>query len=346
MRLFIAAPDIFPGDAVGNHCFGVGRVARRLGYDVSLHAQHYASDVKPMDVLLDSITEHDALWVSYSIYDPLLDRLLSLPGRKLCYFHGVTSPDLLREFEPVTADLCAKSIEQFPRLARFGSLLANSRFTASSLAPHIAPDTVRILPPVAADMAVFRHISPARKQRTIGTPFVLVVVGRVVPHKRIEDAIEVVANVRQRGIDARLQVIGTAPNGQYTGLLVERAQALGVSSFVEFAGMVDDAELFDRFDRADALLSVSRHEGFCVPVLEAMHLGLPTFVRDGTAASEVGAGASFIFTSLAEAANAIASVAAEPALAIRAAESGKHRAVALLHQTSDEVFRAILSSAR
>jgi hypothetical protein len=77
-----------------------------------------------------------------------------------------------------------------------------------------------------------------------------------------------------------------------------------------------------------------------------MHLGLPTFVRDGTAASEVGAGASFIFTSSTEAADAIASAVADPAVAIRAAESGKRRAVELLNQTSDEVFRAILSSAR
>ncbi|CAI8697257.1 glycosyltransferase [Burkholderia pyrrocinia] len=346
MRLFIAAPDIFPGDAVGNHCFGVARVARRLGYDVSLHAQHYAGNVEPMEALFDTITADDTLWVSYSIHDPLLERLLALPAKKLCYFHGVTSPELLREFEPVTADLCEKSIEQFPRLARFGSTLANSRFTAGSLAPHIAPDDVRILPPVAADMAVFRHVSPPRAERAAGAPFVLVVVGRVVPHKRIEDAIEIVASVRERGIDARLQVIGTAPNGQYAGFLVERAQALGVAPFVEFAGMVDDANLFDRFDRADALLSVSRHEGFCVPVLEAMHLGLPSFVLDGTAASEVGAGAAFIFGSLSEAADAIASVAADSALAARAAASGKRRAAALLDQTSDEVFRAILSSAR
>lgn len=346
MRLFIAAPDIFPGDAVGNHCFGVARVARRLGYDVSLHARHFASGVEPMETLFDGISADDTLWVSYSIHDPLLDRLLALPGKKLCYFHGVTSPELLREFEPVTADLCAKSIEQFPRLAQFGLLLANSRFTAGSLAPHVEPDDVRILPPVAADMPVFRHVSLPRVERTAGAPFVLLVVGRVVPHKRIEDAIEIVADVRKRGVDARLQVVGTAPNGHYAGFLVERAQALGVAPFVEFAGMVDDGSLFDRFDRADALLSVSRHEGFCVPVLEAMHLGLPSFVRDGTAASEVGAGAAFVFDSPSAAADAICSVAADPALAARSAASGKRRAAALLEQTRDEVFRAILSLAR
>lgn len=346
MRLFIAAPDIFPGDAVGNHCFGVARVARRLGYDVSLHAQHHAGDVEPMEALFDTIDDDDMLWVSYSIHDPLLERVLALPGKKLCYFHGVTSPELLREFEPVTADLCAKSIEQFPLLARFGSLLANSRFTAGSLAPYVASEDVRILPPVAADMAVFRHVSPPRTERTAGAPFGLLVVGRVVPHKRIEDAIDIVASVRERGVDARLQVIGTAPNGQYAGFLVERAQALGVAPFVEFAGMVDDQNLFERFDRADALLSVSRHEGFCVPVLEAMHLGLPSFVRDGTAASEVGAGAAFIFDSSSSAVDAIAAVASEPARATHAAASGKRRAAALLDETGDDVFRAILGSAR
>ncbi|MCQ0029453.1 glycosyltransferase [Burkholderia glumae] len=346
MRLFIWAPDIFPGDAVGNHCFGVARVARRLGYEVSLHAQHHAGDLASIDTLCDAMTGDDTLWLSYSIHDPLLERLLALPGKKLCYFHGVTSPEMLREFEPVTADLCAKSIEQFPQLAGFDLLLANSRFTASSLPPQIPPERVRILPPVSADMAVFRHTSPRRADRSADAPFVLLVVGRVVPHKRIEDAIDIVAGVRERGVDARLQVIGTAPNGQYAGFLVERATSLGVAPFVEFAGMVDDANLFDRFDRADALLVVSRHEGFCVPVLEAMHLGLPTFVRDGTAASEVGADASVVFQTLPQAVEAIATMAANPVLATCAVAAGRQRAVALLDETRDEVFRAILGAAR
>ncbi|WP_265332307.1 glycosyltransferase [Burkholderia cenocepacia] len=51
--------------------------------------------------------------------------------------------------------------------------------------------------------------------------------------------------------------------------------------------MVDDADLLSSYDRASLLLSMSRHEGFCIPALEAMYRGIPAVVRAGHAAAEV-----------------------------------------------------------
>jgi glycosyltransferase involved in cell wall biosynthesis len=56
---------------------------------------------------------------------------------------------------------------------------------------------------------------------------------------------------------------------------------------IDFTGMVDDADLLSSYDRASLLLSMSRHEGFCIPALEAMHRGIPAVVRAGHAAAEV-----------------------------------------------------------
>lgn len=350
MRLFIAAPDIWPGDAVGNHCMSFVRSAQRLGWEARAFAQRFAGDVSPIDELLSAdkpggITAGDTLLVSYSIHDPLLEQLLALPGRKLCYFHGVTSPELLREFEPITADLCERSFEQFPLLKKFDVLIANSHVTAQTLKPYLPIDDVRVLPPVSADMAVFSHV-PQRAGKAPGAPFEILVVGRVVPHKRVEDAIEVLAQVRRRGVDARLSIVGSAPNGAYSAFLVERARALEVDAHVEFRGMLDDATLFRAFDSADALLSVSQHEGFCVPVLEAMHLGVPTLVRAGTAASEVGADAAVEFATLDAACDAICDLQANPSRAAVVVEAARRRAAELLEQTRDEVFGAILMASR
>jgi len=326
------------------------RGARRLGHEARAFAQRFAGDVSPIDHLLSTdkpgaITADDTLLVSYSIHDPLLEQLLALPGRKLCYFHGVTSPQLLREFEPITADLCERSFEQFFLLKKFDLLIANSHVTAQTLKPYMPIDDVRVLPPVSADMAVFSHL-PHRHEKSPDAPFEILVVGRVVPHKCIEDAIEVLAQVRKRGVNARLSIVGSAPNGTYSVFLVERARALGIDSRVEFRGMLDDASLFRAFDSADALLSVSQHEGFCVPVLEAMHLGVPALVRAGTAASEVGAGAALDFATLDAASDALCDLQANPLRVASLAEAGRRRAADLLAHTRDEVFGAILMAPR
>lgn len=287
MRLLICAPDIFEGDAVGNHCLGLAAMAAHSGWDTRTYAQRFdamASHVRPIESLFSDATSKDLLFVSYSIVDPLLDRLLALPCRKICYFHGVTDPALLREFEPVTADLCEQALSQLPLLAKFDVVAANSTYVARGLAPHVDPSKVAVIPPVFPSLSTFADNGMARRA-PIG--FNMLVLGRVVPHKRVEDAIEVLARVVGGGIDATMTIVGSMPNYEYSKFLLQRAHALGVLTRIDFTGMVDDTDLLSSYDRAALLLSMSRHEGFCIPALEAMHHGIPAVVRAGHAAAEV-----------------------------------------------------------
>lgn len=287
MRLLICAPDIFEGDAVGNHCLGLAEMAARAGWDAHTYAQRFdakTSRVQPIEALLSDATSEDLLLVSYSIVDPFLDQLLALPCRKLCYFHGVTDPALLREFEPVTADYCEQALAQLPLLVKFDVVIANSAYVANSLAPHVEPSSIVVIPPVFTSLPTFASNEPAHPT-PIG--FNMLVLGRVVPHKRVEDAIEVLARVVGGGIDATMTIVGSMPNYDYSKLLLQRARALDVLTRIDFTGMVDDADLLSSYDCAALLLSMSRHEGFCIPALEAMHRGIPAVVRAGHAAAEV-----------------------------------------------------------
>jgi glycosyltransferase involved in cell wall biosynthesis len=231
--------------------------------------------------------------VSHSIYDPHLRQLLKLPGRKLAYFHGITPPELLLEHDPVAAYYCARGYAQLPLLAQFDHVVANSAFNLNELQQHIpgglAPERTSVLPPISARFPLFAR--PARAPRPMpavaGQPLHLLTVGRVVPHKRIEDLIEVVALLAQQGQAAHLHVVGSSHNADYRALLDRTIQTHGLQAHVHLHGMVSDAKLAQQYEAADVLLVASLHEGFCVPVLEAMHLGLPVVLRSGTAASEV-----------------------------------------------------------
>ncbi|SIT36294.1 Glycosyl transferase group 1 [Paraburkholderia ribeironis] len=288
MTLRVCAPDIFSGDAVGNHCLGIARAASRLGLAAELYAQFYdvgMSGVRPLEELFATVAEDDVVLLSYSIFDPYLERLLALNCRKICYFHGVTDPQLLRELEPPTARLCELALAQLPLLAGFDVVVANSHSTAASLAGMLDVAAVKVIPPVFADMPVFQREAAAAGASSREPN--LLMVGRVVPHKRIEDGIDILALLKQRELDATLTIVGGSPNYEYQKLLINHARRLGVLERVDFKGTLDDADLFDCYDATSALLAMSRHEGFCVPVLEAMHFGKPVFVRGGTAAQEL-----------------------------------------------------------
>jgi len=298
MKIRIAAPDIHVGDAVGNHCLALALDLNALGHTCELFAQRAtppAQTVRPLADLFSSAapqTSQDMLLVSHSIYDPNLRALLKLPGRKLAYFHGITPPELLLEHDPVAAYYCARGYAQLPLLTQFEHIVANSAFNLRELQQHIpvtlAPERTSVVPPISSRFPLFAQAPVApRAIPTAYQPVQVLTVGRVVPHKRIEDLIEVVAVLIQAGLPAHLHVVGSCQNPAYRSLLLNAIAKHGVQADVYLHGVVSTDDLVQYYQTADLLLVGSQHEGFCVPVLEAMHFGLPVILRSGTAAGEL-----------------------------------------------------------
>jgi glycosyltransferase involved in cell wall biosynthesis len=337
MRLLICAPDIFEGDAVGNHCLGLAAMAERAGWESRAYAKDFdaaVSRVRPIETLFAEVTSEDLLYVSYSIVAPNLDQLLALPCRKICYYHGVTDPTLLREFEPVTADLCEQAFLQLPKLAGFDLIVANSKHVAHDLEPYVDVAKIVVIPPVFDTLPTLADSVIARAAPDI---FNLLVLGRVVPHKRVEDAIEVFAHVVEGGVNATMTIVGSTPNYDYSKFLLKHARELGVLTRIDFTGMVDDADVLSSYDRASLLLSMSRHEGFCIPALEAMHRGIPAVVRSGHAAAEVVGDAGLVIGESETAEQIAARIIAlrnDGARWSAVTERARERAAALLDLTS------------
>ncbi|KVS42241.1 glycosyltransferase [Burkholderia ubonensis] len=349
MKLLIYAPDIFVGDAVGNHCFGVARSARRCGWDVEMFSQRFdpsSPDVRHVDHLFSNATQDDLLFVSYSIADDCLDRLVELPCAKLAYYHGVTDPNLLRAFEPRTADLCSAGLDQLTRLSAFNVLAANSHKTAAELKERAGIADVSLVPPVFADMPAFRQqpVAPPRPERHTRN---LLSVGRVVPHKRIEDLLQILAHIRDTGREVTLTVVGTMPNYDYSKHLFNLGRKLNVLDYVDFAGVLDDSDLFYCYSRADALISMSLHEGFGVPALEAMHFGLPVFARGGTAIDEVlgDVGRTFRDETAENIGRDIGESLFDEIWCNRQRTAGFTRAAQILEQSSDQAWASLFSKA-
>ena len=347
MKIHICAPDIHPNDAVGNHCFGIARMCARIGVETYLYAQNlpdFYLGVREIGELKSNISPDDLLFVSYSIYDPYLDSLLDFSGRKICYFHGVTDPDLLLCNEPETAVLCEKAIEQLPKIGFFDHIIVNSLHTAKTLKPYIFLEPT-VIPPIFRDMPVF-----SRSPITVDTPKRknLLVIGRVAPHKRVEDAILLLAGIRETEYKYTMTVVGHMPNPKYSKFLFNYARDLGVIESVFFTGRVTSEDLFDLYLSARAYLSMSQHEGFCVPVLEAMHFGLPVFVHEGTAAQETAGEAGIIVGHCREPASfhTITSTLDSLAQISRQIAKGMQRETVLLEATSDDVWRQVFEFKR
>jgi glycosyltransferase involved in cell wall biosynthesis len=154
--------------------------------------------------------------------------------------------------------------------------------------------------------------SDAVLARWKGMRTVLLFVGRISPNKRQDDLVRMLAYYR-RCIDpeAHLLLVGAfRDQPQFHARLVALIERLGLSGAVHFAGSVDDASLLAYYRAATAFVSLSEHEGFGVPLLEAMRFRLPVVAYDAAAIGETlgGAGVLLRERDLAETAEAAAMV--------------------------------------
>src|SRR5437660_4931205 len=124
----------------------------------------------------------------------------------------------------------------------------------------------------------------------------LLFVSRMAPNKRIEDLLKLFA-VYRRAWDrhARLFVVGRPDTAAYFEALQRFAGRLGVEE-VHFAGRVSDAELAAYYAGADAFVSMSEHEGFGLPWVEALAFGVPVIAYAAVALLETGGDAGILFT--------------------------------------------------
>jgi glycosyltransferase involved in cell wall biosynthesis len=113
-------------------------------------------------------------------------------------------------------------------------------------------------------------------------------VGRLAPNKGIEFAVMALLVTREHhDPKATLTVVGRPVVPPYTAALRRFIDDMGLHEAVTFTGMVSDADLAATMARSDVLVITSQHEGFGVPVLEAMSLGVPVVANRGGALPEV-----------------------------------------------------------
>ena len=225
----------------------------------------------------------DLVVIAYSAYAPRLRRLLELPQRKLLVYHNVTPARYLWNHHPGVAVVCAMGRAQLPRYVRAAhTTAAVSEYNARELVEAGARDPLVV--PNLVDMGRL----DARGAPPEGDGPLVLVVGRLVPHKRHDLAIAAFAAYqRECAPDARLLCVGEPLSPSYRGV-VERAAAESGARNVTVAGGLSQADLNSAYAAADVLLSTSEHEGFCVPLLEAFHFGVPVVARPAGAMPEVG----------------------------------------------------------
>jgi glycosyltransferase involved in cell wall biosynthesis len=223
----------------------------------------------------------DVLLIHHSAASPRLSMLLELPNPKLLLYHNVTPPEWLWNHAPLVAVHCAIGREQLPELVRAARVAAaDSAFNAAELR-ELGAERAEVIPLLLDRTA----LGPPGHGYPHGPPTVIFV-GRLSPHKRQDDVLKVFALYRRRHApEARLVLVGDPVTTGYAARLRALADALAPGAVTIESGIAP-AELGDRYRSAHAFMCLSAHEGFCIPLLEAFHFGVPVIARPAGAVPE------------------------------------------------------------
>jgi L-malate glycosyltransferase len=288
-----------------------------------------ALDAAPGDVLL----------IHYSAYAPKLRALLDLPCRTALLSHNVTPARWLWDYEPTIAIHCALGRRQLPEFAARVDVAAG---VSAYNAGEIGSDVVV---PILFDRAEWPAPGPAPAGRPASDAPTLLFVGRLAPHKRQDELIRLLALLRRHRLpDAQLVLVGEPVNEKYLAALRELAEELAPGA-VTFERSLSREELAARYRGADVFVSLSEHEGFCIPLLEAFHFGVPVVARPSGAVPEVAGDAALLAgdRDLAVLAELVALAVEDAPLREELRSRGRARLPAYAPERTEEAMRALLA---
>jgi glycosyltransferase involved in cell wall biosynthesis len=278
-------PAAAPGDAVTGQAFAWQALLAEWGRPGEIVAEHVHPDllehVHPLHRDGKRLLNEGNLVLRYSVWSKTVDAALEARGRVALVYHNITPGNLLRDFNPTLADLCDRGRESLTRFrGSVAAAIADSSFNAADLT-EAGIEGARVVP-LLLDLP--EHAESRRANEA--EPLVLTV-GRIVPNKRLEDVIKVFALYqRHRAPGASLVIVGSAVGFEnYRHALDRLVEKIGVER-VSFTGSISSAARDAWYQRADAYLSMSVHEGFCAPLIEALANGAPVVARGAGAVPE------------------------------------------------------------
>ncbi|MBW3653056.1 MAG: glycosyltransferase [Actinobacteria bacterium] len=336
-----------PYDAVTTQALAFRDLFRGWGWggrDVAAEIDPRIGDrIAPLRALrAGGMRSDDVLLVHYSAYAPKLRAVLELPQRKLLISHNITPARWFWDHDPQAAVVCALGRTQLPQFAAAvdvaaGVSLYNAREFGSDVVIPILFDPAGLGTPQA---------QPPQEWTAPSRPTILFV-GRLAPHKRQDAVIRAFELYRRRHApDARLVLVGAPINWAYDAAMRELAEELSPGRVTIESGLTRE-QLAARWRSAHAFLCLSEHEGFCIPLLEAFHFGVPVVARAIGGVPEVAGDAALLLDARDDesvAAELLALVVADGELRATLRERGAARIAAYAPEQTARALRGALES--
>jgi glycosyltransferase involved in cell wall biosynthesis len=315
-------PAAHKGDAIGDSTRRVRDLLRALGHESDLYAMaiddDLRHDVRPFSD--PGARRGDLTIFHFALPSAMTSAFAALDSRRVLQYHNVTPASYFAPYDPALFRLASLGRKELAGLADHVDLaLGDSEYNRQELEAFGFEHTGVF--PVAVDTSrITTGVSRPALEGILDDGLVnFLFVGRIAPNKKIEDHIRL-AEVYKRYVDAYYRFIfvgrcDVVPR-YYSMIRALMAEYRLLHDRFIFTGQVPDDELAVYYRHAAVYISLSDHEGFCVPLIEAMAADVPVMAYAAAAVPGTlgGAGIQFAPKDLEYAAELLGALAFDDAL--------------------------------
>lgn len=294
MRIFQVSASLMKGDAIGNYSMLLAKYLRERHYQVCTYAEHIGKGLtfgKDYIFPVDDMEEpsvSDIVLYHMSGKTKLNQWIQTWNCKKIAIYHNTTPPHFFAWIDQAVAAWHKEGISEISALCHtFDKVIAVSEYNKNELIRlgYCASD-IESIPVLISfeDYAKTPDKKVVEKYRDEWTNILFV--GRIAPNKKQEDVIRTFAWYKKHlNPKSRLILIGAPYSPKYMEYLKQYIAAIDVSDVI-LPGHISFSEVLGFYKTADVFLCMSEHEGFCVPLVEAMLFDVPIIAYASTAIPE------------------------------------------------------------
>lgn len=292
MRIVQMLPSLAYGDAIGNDTVALKKSLEEQGYDTAIYVKYIdgrlpegtAQEVSKMP----HMNKDDIVLYHMSTGSELNEMFGDMKCKKVMIYHNITPPEMLEPYNKAAAADCREGYEELAKLAdKVDYCIADSEYNKQDLIKAGYKCKIDVLPILIAFSDYDKKPDAPLYGKYNDGVTNIIFTGRIASNKCQQDVIHAFGLYQKYyNSNSRLILVGNEGGYETYKLKMQKYAQLNCIKNVIFTGHIRFAEILACYKAADLFLCMSEHEGFCVPLVEAMYFKIPVIAYNSSAVGE------------------------------------------------------------
>lgn len=300
MRIIQLYSSLSYGDAIGNDILALDSIIKSKGYESKIYAEYIDNRISSeIASRFDEykVQKDDIILLHVGGASKLNKWIKTVEcGRKIMVYHNITPPEFFDPYSKKSADYCRTGLKQVEEMNKtFDMVLAVSDFNKQNLLDMGYTCPINILP-ILIPFDDYKKEPDSETIKKYDDDYTnIIFLGRIVPNKKQQDVIKAFDSYQKNyNPKSRLFLVGNPRDFEnYSEQLKEYTKRLETKNVI-FTGHTKFSEILAYYKLSDLFLCMSEHEGFCVPLVEAMYFNLPIVAFASSAIPSTLNGSGFL----------------------------------------------------